>query len=653
MGFRINTNVAALNAHTSAVRNNKSLNNSLARLSSGLRINKAADDASGMAIADSLRSQANSLGQAISNANDGISLVQTADGAMDEQLKILDTIKTKAIQAASDGQTADSRSAIQKDVNRLLEQLDNIAKTTSFNGQVLLSGNFSNKEFQVGAYSNQTIKTSINNTQSIAIGNTQTRSDITTLGNADKLSAAAARGTNTLNIKADGVAKGDIIRLDGVGDYTVKSVNTTAGTVTLDTGALSPGITISAANNTAVSVIKAAGDDISKVGVISAGATSASVSDATGFAVGDKIKVTSSTGKIDTITLTGVNVTAGTLSFGAVSSTITAGSKVTTNELVKRDGVGTGITTFDYMQYTVEGKELSGVQMTDGSGNGVAQGGLGAVAELINASTEDTGVKAVADTSVEANSLVAGGTTIEDFKINGETILDKGTLLKSGDSDSTLQKAINAKSDLTGVTATVTDGKLKLTSDGRAMNISGGSISTSITDGVYAGSLELTKEDTTKVDVSAKHYSDAGLTQTQSTAGVVTETEIADTHNLSDVVYGQVDDNNDGKIDSNDKVGLLLTKKGAMRAMDIAETAIKALDSTRADLGSVQNQLSVTVNNISVTQVNVKSAESSIRDVDFAAESANFSKFNILAQSGSYAMSQANAVQQNVLRLLQ
>jgi flagellin len=90
-----------------------------------------------------------------------------------------------------------------------------------------------------------------------------------------------------------------------------------------------------------------------------------------------------------------------------------------------------------------------------------------------------------------------------------------------------------------------------------------------------------------------------------------------------------------------------------MATMDIAQSAQKLLDSIRADLGSVQNQMISTVNNISVTQVNVKAAESNIRDVDFAEESANFSKYNILAQAGSYAMSQANAVQQNVLKLLQ
>ena len=105
-------------------------------------------------------------------------------------------------------------------------------------------------------------------------------------------------------------------------------------------------------------------------------------------------------------------------------------------------------------------------------------------------------------------------------------------------------------------------------------------------------------------------------------------------------------------ISSNQSAGVM-TLRGAMAVMDIAESAQKTLDQIRSDLGSVQNQLVATVNNITVTQVNVKSAESQIRDVDFAAESANFSKFNILAQSGSYAMSQANSVQQNVLRLLQ
>ncbi|EAK7842432.1 flagellin, partial [Campylobacter jejuni] len=173
MGFRINTNIGALNAHANSVVNSNELDKSLGRLSSGLRINSAADDASGMAIADSLRSQAATLGQAISNGNDAIGILQTADKAMDEQLKILDTIKTKATQAAQDGQSLKTRTMLQADINRLMEELDNIANTTSFNGKQLLSGNFINQEFQIGASSNQTIKATIGATQSSKIGVTR------------------------------------------------------------------------------------------------------------------------------------------------------------------------------------------------------------------------------------------------------------------------------------------------------------------------------------------------------------------------------------------------------------------------------------------------------------------------------------------------
>ena len=147
MAFQVNTNINALNAHVNSVLTQRGLKDSLEKLSSGLRINKAADDASGI-----------------------MGIIQIADKAMDEQLKILDTVKVKATQAAQDGQTTESRRAIQSDITRLIQGLDNIGNTTSFNGQKLLSGSFTNKEFQVGAYSNETIKASIGATTSDKIG---------------------------------------------------------------------------------------------------------------------------------------------------------------------------------------------------------------------------------------------------------------------------------------------------------------------------------------------------------------------------------------------------------------------------------------------------------------------------------------------------
>ena len=170
MSFRINTNITSLSSNNSTERTNKKLTASLEHLSSGLRINKAADDASGMTVADSLRSQASSLEQSIASGNDAIGVLQTADYAMAEQIEIIDTIRVKAIQAANDFHTRDSRLAIHQDIMRLLEEFDNIANTTTFNGHKLLNGNFSNKNFQMGAYSNEIISITIPRADSKSVG---------------------------------------------------------------------------------------------------------------------------------------------------------------------------------------------------------------------------------------------------------------------------------------------------------------------------------------------------------------------------------------------------------------------------------------------------------------------------------------------------
>ena len=170
MSFRINTNITSLSSNNSTERTNKKLTASLEHLSSGLRINKAADDASGMTVANSLRSQASSLEQSIASGNDAIGILQTADYAMAEQIEIIDTIRVKAIQAANDFHTRDSRLAIHQDIMRLLEEFDNIANTTTFNGHKLLNGNFSNKNFQMGAYSNEIISITIPRADSKAVG---------------------------------------------------------------------------------------------------------------------------------------------------------------------------------------------------------------------------------------------------------------------------------------------------------------------------------------------------------------------------------------------------------------------------------------------------------------------------------------------------
>jgi flagellin len=159
----------------------------LSRLSTGLRINKAADDASGLSIANGFRAQALGIGQAIQNGTDATSMIQIADGALEESANILNTIRTKAVQASSDGQTTETRRLIQNDIDRLMTQLDNIAQNTSFNGQKLLSGAFTNKSFQIGANANQTFSVSIASTESTKMGHISTA----------KLSLASPEGGDT------------------------------------------------------------------------------------------------------------------------------------------------------------------------------------------------------------------------------------------------------------------------------------------------------------------------------------------------------------------------------------------------------------------------------------------------------------------------
>jgi len=161
MGFRINTNVGAMNAHRSSVMNNIGLDKSLNSLSSGLRINRSADDASGLAIANKLSAQAQGLGQAIRNSNDGVGLLQTADGALEEYGNILQRVRVLAIQAANDTQDTTSRGHIQKEVTALLEEAQDINDTTRFNGVTILNGVGGEHSdgkfvFHTGAYSKET-----------------------------------------------------------------------------------------------------------------------------------------------------------------------------------------------------------------------------------------------------------------------------------------------------------------------------------------------------------------------------------------------------------------------------------------------------------------------------------------------------------------
>lgn len=599
MGFRINTNIDALSAHASATQNNRALSSSLGRLNSGLRIQSAADDASGLAIADSLRSQASSLTQAISNGNDAIGIIQTADKAMDEQLKILDTIKAKSVQAAQDGQTAETRKAIQADISRLMEELDMIGNTTSFNGQKLLSGSFTNKEFQVGAYSNETVKASIGPTTSDKIGLT-------------RFETGAVVKEGTLSKIGDLKAGQSItfLNVDGVNDIKLEPMKLANFGGTFN-GSLS-----------SIKTADLAGSIDIKKGMGLGGIAEAinRVSDQTG------IKATAT---VETI-------------FGAIKA---------------------GKTTQDF---SINGVKIGEVEIKDNDSNGALRAAINAVKDKtgVEASVNERGELVLNNTDgrgimVTGKTSVAGSTGMSAITTGGSRLnFGRLSLVRLGGNDIQVKVGNSAYS----VAMVSANFMLGFRSGNNVVMTTAGAKPELATE-VLSSATGATKAANNRWYTSANVRVDENGAAWKSTAVLsVGDVTSQKTVSLREMNGGKITEDlanamgfysggwgNYGK----DQGAGVTTLKGAMAMMNVAETAQKALDAVRSDLGSVQKQLEATVNNITVTQVNVKSAESNIRDVDFAAESATFSKHNILAQSGTYAMSQANATAQNVMRLLQ
>ncbi|EAK5369848.1 flagellin A [Campylobacter coli] len=575
MGFRINTNIGALNAHANSVVNARELDKSLSRLSSGLRINSAADDASGMAIADSLRSQAATLGQAINNGNDAIGILQTADKAMDEQLKILDTIKTKATQAAQDGQSLKTRTMLQADINRLMEELDNIANTTSFNGKQLLSGNFINQEFQIGASSNQTVKATIGATQSSKIGLT--------------------RFETGGRISSSGEVQFTLKNYNGIDDFQFQKVviSTSVGT---GLGALAEEINKSADQTgvRATFTVETRG-----MAAVRAGTTS------------------------DTFAINGVKI----------------------GQVAYEDGDANGALV----------SAINSVKDTTG-----VEASIDANGQLLLSSREGRGIKiegSIGGGAFINKDMMENYGRLSLVKNDGKDILISGTGLSStgfGASNFISQVSVSLRESKGRFDANTADA-MGFGSVNKGLVLAASSIADYMSaegSGFSAGSGYSVG--------SGKGYS---ATLTANAIAISSASAISKIYDVSAgsgfssgstlSQFATMKTSAGNSLGAKDETAGVTTLKGAMAVMDIAETATTNLDQIRADIGSVQNQLQVTINNITVTQVNVKAAESTIRDVDFAAESANFSKYNILAQSGSYAMSQANAVQQNVLKLLQ
>jgi flagellin len=266
MSSVINTNVSSLNAQRNLTSSQSALTTSIQRLSSGLRINSAKDDAAGLAISDRMTGQVNGLNQAARNANDGISMTQTAEGGLSTTTDLLQRMRTLTVQAANGTNSSSDRTSIQQEVTQIQQEINRVAGTTQFNGQNVLDGSLNNAQFQVGANANQTINFSIGSAQANAIGNNA----IATTSNGTAVDAKAGTGTagtaadiiannvavGTLTIQGNGASSGALVV--SAGDSAKKvadTVNAASGTTGVTASATTVATLANFANTGTVSLI--------------------------------------------------------------------------------------------------------------------------------------------------------------------------------------------------------------------------------------------------------------------------------------------------------------------------------------------------------------------------------------------------------------
>ncbi|HVQ16920.1 MAG TPA: flagellin [Vicinamibacterales bacterium] len=604
----INTNVASLNAQRNLTTSQGQLATALQRLSSGLRINSAKDDAAGLAISERFTTQIRGLNQAVRNANDGISLAQTAEGALGETGNALQRIRELAIQSANSTNSASDRAALNAESTQLLAEIQRNGLTTQFNGQNILDGSFSSAQFQVGANANQTISFGITGATTNLLGAYQATSAAVT-------SAAFDGDSFTIN----GVEVGVSAATNAAG---VTADSATAKATAINSKTAQTGVSATAAN----SVVGAA--PIARSGLTNGALLINGV--AVGAISRDANAVTQGRNAATAINAvtnqTGVTATADA-STGALTLATADGRNIAlTSSPADADGA-TAI-------FNATGLDVSNV------GNA---SGHDAMTVAVNAAGYD--LTPAANTATQGDTFSLDGLTYE-FRTTGAVTTSTNVLVTVADGSTATQvadamaAAIHAQyvAGNTSVDATAATGTLTATNSKLGAN---GTFAT-WAETTVAGSL-------TEVSTATGTDSSDGLGNT--TRGRLTLSSAANfTLGGTDLAAGGLS-----------TAGALLTRldtvnistvAGANAAIAVLDGALSQVTSMRADLGAVQNRFSSTVANLTTTTENLSAARSRILDADFAAETALLTRAQILQQAGTAILAQANAVPQNVLSLL-
>lgn len=596
----INTNIASLNAQRNLNTSQTSLATSLERLSSGLRINSAKDDAAGLAITERFTTQIRGLNQAIRNANDGISLSQTAEGALGEMANNMQRIRELAVQSANATNSDSDRAALDQEVQQRLAEIDRIASQTSFNGRRILDGTFGDAAFQVGANVGETIDLNLqtsmrlNSIGAVAVADTLDLNTLISEGD-DATAGSYTTGalTDLVGVDLSGAGTGGFSQTLSVPN---NGTNPTSSNFSINNAVFSvDGLEVtltgdySAAINAAgiATEIETALDGLAGAGTYTVAAT------------GFDIVITNNL-SADAVVLSGANVEA--TASGLVNGTGTAGT------------VGTSTFTVDTNTVTLNGTYASLADLAT-----KVQSDLDAVAA-------DTYTVAVSGSGIEIINIATGvastAPVLAGFSGVGSALFDDGTSVAGADATAATSLTIaddfsiqigttNAVPIANGsyetVQAFVDEINTALGSNGRASLNDDGTLSiTALDDITISGDVGLTT---------------LGLNEVTVPLG-----------NMVGVNVMSVDAAND--------------------TINRIDAGLKAVSDLRSTFGAIQNRFESTIANLGATVENLSASRSRIQDADFAAETANLTRAQILQQAGTTILAQANALPQNVLTLL-
>jgi flagellin len=526
----INTNIASLTAQRNLAASQQDAASAMQRLSSGLRINSAKDDAAGLAIANRLTSQINGINQAVRNANDGLSVAQVAEGALAETTDILQRMRELSVQSASASNSGNDRAALQSEIAQLSDEIDRIANNTAFGDQKLLNGTFVSQNFQVGANVGETIGVNIGSSQADSIGELNTLAFTSANFETGAASTAATAANNASFIDASTLT------------FTVgPSNNTTDFTVTVADNASAADIASNITSN--VANVSATARTVAEVAVGNATSNAAT---------GDTVDIS-----VNGVVLSGI-------AYDSVANF--------------QAGLETAIEASSALAGLTVNSTATTTEIIDESGNDIVLGLVGV--------NDATGTTLVVDIDVESFT---------------------NTVANSG--------------------AAITSTNAAILTDTPAAN----GQSTVDTFTTVTGTVSLTAQDSTLIyQVSSNLATGSG-----GIANTTTQTGTVTSQNL------QVDD-----ID-------ISTVAGAEQGIQIIDAALTAITSQRADLGAVQSRFDSVISNLMNVSENSAAARSRIMDADFASETAQLAKSQILQQAGISVLAQANAQPQNVLALLQ